>query len=279
MNGLSTVPLSLVYIILLFVPGLLGLDLYLKSSQLVGRFTRLQYLAYSIFLSLLSLCILYFLTPFYLGHFVTDVPFFPDETHLATFSQLARLTLPDLVSLYILHILSASAMGLALGFSNREILNPDEDRDRREPWAYTFDEAALPPETVQVQLVDGKILEGTWERKTWSEQRRELYLQEPKEVKFNGSGKETNPIGRGIFVHADDLSQVILTDSDPQTDPKEAEPEDGEQSKDLDLKSEFPIDIPEGEPRLPDEILNELESLSESVRDDTPNTENGEREE
>lgn len=232
MSGLSTVPLSLVYIILLFVPGLLGLDLYLKSSQLVGRFSRLQYLAYSVFLSLLSLCLLYFLTPFYLGHFAPDVPRFPSETHLATIPQLTRLTLPDLVSLYILHVLSAGALGLAFGFFNREILNPDEERDRREPWAYTFDEAVLPPETVQVQLSDDKIVEGMWERKTWSEQKRELYLQEPREVSFDGDEKRTDPIGRGIFINTDDILQVILLDSDPQTDPEEVEAEDSEVSKD-----------------------------------------------
>jgi len=228
MAGSSTVPLSLVYVILLFVPGLLGLDLYLKSSRLVGRFSRLQYLAYSVFLSLLSLCLLYFLTPFYLGHFVASVPISPGEANLATIPQLTRLTLPNIVLLYILHVLSASALGLTTGFFNREVLNPDEDRDRREAWTYTFDEATLPPETIQVQLSSDRIVEGTWERKTWSEQERELYLQEPEEVEFTDEGKETDPIGRGIYIHSDDISQVILMDSDPQTNPEEAQTGTGE---------------------------------------------------
>lgn len=233
MSGLSSFPLNLVYITLLFVPGLLGVDLYLTSSRLIRRFNRLQHLAYSVSLSLLSLGLLYFLTPFYIGYLIPNVPLFPAETHLATFDELANLSLPDLVSLYILHILSAGALGLAGGFINREIINPDEKRDRREPWAYTFDKAALPPETIQVHLCNNgglddetageKIIEGKWERQTWSEEKRELYLQNPSKVTFTDEDKESEPLGRGIYIHGNSISRIVLTNMDPQTNPEEVE--------------------------------------------------------
>lgn len=266
MSGLSTVPLSLVYIILLFVPGLLGLDLYLKSSQLVGRFTRLQYLAYSVFLSLLSLCLLYFLTPFYLGHFVPDIPLFPSETHLATVPQLARLTLPDMVSLYILHVLSAGALGLAFGFFNREILHPNENRDRREPWAYTFDEAARSTELIKVHLTDGKMIEGKWEREMWSEEARELYLKNPREIQFvegekeikRTSDKNTKHFARGIYIHVDTISQVELPLLDPQSELKESEgvlSSNKQNSQDEELQEKL------------DDIGESLEDLEERASD------------
>lgn len=280
MSGLSTVPLSLVYVILLFVPGLLGLDLYLKSSQLVGRFTRLQYLAYSVFLSLLSLCLLYFLTPFYLGHFVIDVPFFPSDTHLATVPQLARLRLPDLVSLYILHVLSAGALGLAFGFFNREVLYADEERDRREPWAYAFDEAARPTEYIKVHLTSGKMIEGKWAREMWSEDARELYLKNPREIRFvdgdkeikRADGRNTKHFARGIYIHVDAISQVELPLLDPQSELKEDKGEsisDEQTSQDEELEEKL-TDIGESLETLEERADDtESESDNDGSKDDS----------
>ncbi len=72
MSGSTALPLNLVYIILLLVPGLVGLDLYLISSKKVGGFNRVQLLVYSIAASLFSIAVLYFLTPFYMDHFISS---------------------------------------------------------------------------------------------------------------------------------------------------------------------------------------------------------------
>lgn len=285
MNGLSSSPLNLVYIILLFVPGLVGLDLYLRSSQLVGRFNRLQLLAYSIGLSLVSLGFLYFLTPFYLDYFVADVPPSPLDSQLATVDQLSQLTLPDIVALYILHVLSAITLGTTAGFFDREVLNHDEERDRREPWAYTFDEAAFSPEDVQVHLSGEDVIEGKWHRKTWSEDVRELYLREPSKVRFGENGKETEPLGRGIYIHVDEISRVVLPNIDPQTDPEESEVPDEDSAEESlttgpseSLSDQPRSELPEGLSDVPPDVFDELREISDELNEYETTPENDDTE-
>lgn len=64
MQNFGTLPLNFVYILLLIVPGLIGIDLCLQFSK-TGEQTRIQTVVYSVGVSLLSIGLLYVSSPLF----------------------------------------------------------------------------------------------------------------------------------------------------------------------------------------------------------------------
>ncbi|MFC7201841.1 hypothetical protein [Halospeciosus flavus] len=128
-------------------------------------------------------------------------------------------------------------------------MNPDEERDRREPWAYLFDEETHKSELVEVHLSndDQEVITGRWERKTWSEDKRELYLQNPQYCQIEDYQQDLETledvleteVGRGIYLSPDEIGRVVLSLDDPGTRVKGTDQDTEIVDQESDIESEI----------------------------------------
>lgn len=213
------VPLSLLAIVLLFVPGLVGLEVLLRTSQRRRSYSRTHLIVYSSILSMGSLFCLYVLTPIYFDGVVAFTDSIVDTLGIVTFSDGFSLSGANLVALYVLHV----GFACGIGWIGGKVIDWRQggNRDRREPWHYAFSVVPSAGEEIEVVLHDGTIVHGSFNEEAWDESRRELYLDDPEEIVYadDGSGiEERTPLGRSILLHEQAIIQVVFIEQDPQRD-------------------------------------------------------------
>lgn len=217
MNDLGTIGLTFFYLVLLIVPGIIGIDIYFRRSKKRDNFGRLRAVVYSVFLGLLSLVTLYILTPIYFGLITNLSDDISDLIGLVTASEIFNLSLANIVSIYMIHFILAVLIGYGVGLLDDKVLNRNEVNDRRDPWTYTFSEVAGDEERIRVVTDDGDVFEGAWNERAWSKTQSDLYLEEVEQI--SPSVEEVHPgeIGRGIYIHQQSVSHVIFTEQDPDS--------------------------------------------------------------
>lgn len=259
----GTLPISLLTIILLVVPGLLGLDLYYRLAEKSTSLSRVQWIVYSVITSLSSLFLLYFLTFFYLGTVESTSETIAATLGIATVSELSELSVPTFVSLYVFHILVAMGLGAGLGWWKKS-----EYEDRREPWHYAFDETQQDGEEMEVVTSDGTVIQGEYNRTAWDDSQRELFLHDPYEIIYSADGSKREKkidLGRSIIVMEESISRVVFIEEDPNQErvSRLAEQEDDEGSQfDDETPRRISEDVPEGLTAVLEDVFGEQAQLS-----------------
>lgn len=217
MNSLGTIGLTFFYLVLLIVPGIIGIDIYFIRSKKRNNFGRVRSIVYSVFLGLFSLVILYIITPIYFGPVTNISDSISDFIGLVTIGEISNLSLANIVSIYTIHFSLAVFIGYIVGFLDDVVLSRNKVNDRRDPWAYTFSEVAGDEERIRVITDDGDVFEGAWNERAWSKTQSDLYLEDVEQI--NPSVEEVHPgkIGRGIYIHQQSVSHVIFTEQDPDS--------------------------------------------------------------
>lgn len=232
MVGLAAPSVNLLYIVLLLVPGVIGIDLYLRASKRIGDLSRLKVLVYSVALSILSILLLYIgspvLYPFVTG-FSSD---FTSIWSLSTSTDLLNLEVSDWFFVYISQTLLAVSLGFIIGKIDLNLYG-DGSRDRRDAWKFAFGKAPREGEELIVVTNDGTRLKGLWNEKAFTKSKRELYLDEPSKISNNG--EEETQLGRGIYLHENEIAQVVIPELDPDSrkydDYRKQQDDDGEASE------------------------------------------------
>lgn len=206
-------------IILLLVPGLVALVLYFRISNRRDELTRIQWLTFSIAISLISLFLLYISTPIHFDWITTLI----DETvgePLVADKELLELSFPVLISFYIFHVIITMIIGAGSGWFDNRFWSADQVLDRRAPWKYAFDEAE--DEEVEVTLEDGTVIRGQFNEAAWTKDDRELYLEAPSIIEYedgeDGREEELIEIGRSVLLKESSMAYVVFTESDPETE-------------------------------------------------------------
>lgn len=226
-------PISLLTIVLLLVPGLVSLELYFRRTSKQDRTTRTKRIVYSIFFSLTSLGILYVLSPFYFDRVSNSAELVGEILNIASRSDLLGLALSSTVVLYASHFFLTLGLGHIVGFIDDEYWNPNRVLDRRPPWEYAFDEAKS--EEVEVTLDDGTIIRGRFNDAAWDKESHDLYIEEPEEIEYRNDEEVGEPIdlGRSILLKQSVIGFVAFTKEDPNSEPP-SEIEEEEYSSDID---------------------------------------------
>jgi len=229
----TTLPISLLTIVLLLVPGLVSLELYFRRTSKQDRTTRTKRIVYSIFLSLASLGTLYLLSPLYFDWVSKSVRSLGAVLNVASRSELLGLALFSTAVLYALHFVLTLVLGHTLGFVEDEFWNPDRVLDRRPPWEYAFDEAKS--EEVEVTLDDGTIIRGRFNDAAWDKESHDLYIEEPEEVQYKDGIEigEPTDLGRSLLLKQSAIGFVAFTKEDPNSEPP-SEIEEEEYSSNID---------------------------------------------
>lgn len=232
MVSLGPVPLSLILIILLFIPGVIGLDLYYRYSQRSTSLTRPQLLVYSAAVGVLSLLLLYLSSPLTFG-VLTRIGSFVGEFGTVKETDLVDLSISQLVVFYTLHVVVSGGLGIFVGSRNRA-----ENADRREPWEYGFGKVPKDGETIEVLTANGVVVSGEYNEAAWDDSRRELFLDDPYEIEYDGDSTVTKKdMGRSVILQEASISQVIFVEKDPDRKiaSTDEEVDSGEKSEDTEL--------------------------------------------
>jgi len=254
MASLGTLPVSLLTILLLVVPGLLGIEFYYLLSKKNASLTRIQWVVYSTFVSIISLLTLYFASPLYyefIDGLATDTA---TNLNIVSEEQILALTLPVLLTLYLLHVVISSGGSALIGLGVDKILHRGRSLDRRQPWHYAFNEVPSHGEEIEVVMNDETVIQGEFNETAWDENRRELFLDNPYEVVYSQDGGERitqHDLGRSILLREEAISRVIFTIEDPDQERTQAISEE---------KENGPIDQTEGyeSPKKLEGILEEI---------------------
>lgn len=246
---------SLIVLVLLLVPGLVGVELYYRRTSKRSRLSRIQLIVYSIFLSIVSIFILYLTTPIYFDWINTGSSDIAQSLDIVSESEISDVSLPVLIPLYTIHIILTLFLGFLIGYVDDEYWNTDRVLDRRAPWKYAFDETSS--EEIEIVLQDGDIIRGQFNESAWSKDKRELYIEDPKQVEYDGQELISEPIelGRSLLIMESSISQVIFVEEDPRTE--------GDYEASDELQSETKEDI--------DKIIQDIgdqQSLSEAIEDE-----------
>jgi hypothetical protein len=223
----SVLPVSLLILVLLILPGLIGLDLYYQFSKRTSSLSRTQLLVYSTGVSLLSTVLLYFSTSFSYEFILELASWFENWASPVTGPDLNDLRISEALLFYFSHILLAGVIGAGVGFYRR-----DENSDRREPWHYAFNVVPNDGESLEVITKDGMTVEGEFNESAWDEGRRELYLDDPYEVvyeKRDDPDPDRHDLGRSILLHEESIRHVLFTNKDPDRQNVEDDSVDDEQ--------------------------------------------------
>ncbi|WP_257300243.1 DUF6338 family protein [Haloarchaeobius sp. FL176] len=214
----GTVPISILSIILLVVPGLLGLELYYRFSKKTESLSRIQWIVYSSLLSISSLLLIYITTPHHFEFINSSSANIVGAWNIATETEISELSVSALVSFYVLHIFAAGTAGLLIGIVDNKVIHRGESLDRREPWHYAFDLVPNDQEAVEVIMEDQTVIEGRYNEAAWDESRRELFLDDPYEIIYTSDGErrlQEIDLGRSIILKEEAISWVVFTKEDP----------------------------------------------------------------
>lgn len=213
----SRIPISLFTIILLLVPGLVGLELYYIRANKRNRISRIQWIVYSVFLSLFSLTLLYLFTPVYFNWITTKADDFSIAFNIATEQEILGLSFFSVTVLYAFHLTLTFSLGFLAGFFEDEHINPNLVLDRRPPWEYAFKESAS--EQVEVSLDDETVIRGRFHEAAWDKENQDLYIEDPEEIKYKDGSEvgESIDLGRSVLLTESAIDYVIFTEEDPDS--------------------------------------------------------------
>jgi len=214
----TSLPLSLLTIILLVVPGLVGLELYYRRTSKRSNLSRTQRIVYSTFISISSIVLLYLLTPIYFEWLDSTIQLVTNKVNIATGDEISSISIPTFTVLYLVHIFLTLGLGLVVGIVDAKYLNPDRVLDRRPPWKYAFDEAKS--EEIEVVLNDGTMIRGQFNEAAWAKDEQELYIEDPEEIEYEGEDLASDPvdIGRSVLLTESAISHILFVEEDPGVD-------------------------------------------------------------
>ncbi|ADB60296.1 hypothetical protein Htur_1408 [Haloterrigena turkmenica DSM 5511] len=218
MTSATRIPISLLAIILLLVPGLVALEIYYRRTGKQSKLSRIQWVVFSVFLSLFSLLLLYVSTPIYFDQLTDIVESLSTSLNIVNDEELFSMSIPIMTVFYIIHVGVSLVIGRVIGELDDRCLNPDRVLDRRPPWQYAFDEANS--EEIEVKLRDGTVIQGQFNEAAWDKEEHELYIEDPYEVEYDGEELVGDPIdlGRSILLKGSAITHVLFTEEDPYTE-------------------------------------------------------------
>ncbi|WP_256289524.1 DUF6338 family protein [Halobellus inordinatus] len=210
------VSLSLVVILLLLAPGVLGLQLFFKYAQRNPSPSRIQWVAWSVLVSLVSIAILYAFSGAVVPVAKTVGGAIENNLQTVLRSEL-EFSIAEISILYLLHLVVIGVGGGVVGLIDSEVIKSDQVLDPREPWEYAFDEIPVDGEPLDIVLDDGSIVRGNFNDTAWESSKRELFLEDPFEVVIGEDGTETDTqdLGRSILIQSDAISYIVFTNEDP----------------------------------------------------------------
>jgi len=268
-SGVGAAPLNVIVLILLFVPGIIGMDLYYFTAQKRNPLTRSRRLIYSTAISAVSLLILYIVSPVYFDAGSMIIGRTAARLNIVTQEELANLVLPVGTVFYISHAALAGLGGALAGRTIRIVSSSDSDP--REPWHYVFEQSGS-DERIEVLLTDDRIIHGTFDQAAWDSSQRELFLNDPEQVTYNSDGtniESRNSLGRSLLIMRDSISQVVFLEQDPESDPPvRSSTEDREEARDSLAQLEMVLDAVE--------FQNDLYSSSGSSAEEDDTTQSTE---
>lgn len=196
MVDVSPVSTDLIILILLLLPGLLGLKLFLYRADRIGGHSRLDAVVYSIGISMISVLLLYFAYALYLRGW----PGFED----VQFSSL-----PLIIVLYLGHVGVSTLLGGLSGWIANRRFSGGRDTSRKEVWDYTFDEI-YSDSRVRVFTTDDSEIEGTIVRAGQPLQARDLILASPYELVDTETEDDKKAISLGdyVYIHEQAVSHI-----------------------------------------------------------------------
>lgn len=228
-NG-GTLSLNLLVTVLLLVPGIAALDLYFFTAKRRPTLSRTRLVAYGSGVSVFSLYLLFFTSSLYMPIFGGT----PDPRNLLTVGEVAKLSLAQGALLYLSHVGISGIIGTIIGLRNR-----GDHADRREPWAFAFEEAPTENEPLDVTLNNGQTVRGTFNPDAFDGRQRELFLDNPSAIDEDG---ESVDLGRSIMIPENAISYIAFIE-DPNT----------ETARSIDLDE---VEVPAEEL---DELISEIE--------------------
>ncbi|MEZ3115193.1 DUF6338 family protein [Halobaculum sp. MBLA0147] len=152
----GTLPITLVTILLLVAPGYLAIRLFLRVAERNDTLDRTAKIVWSSAASLGSLFVLYVFSPVHFGWMAGVGETLTDGLGVVTGSELLGVSLSTGVLLYLGHLSVLALLAALLGVADRR--RGGDDRDRREPWRYAFDEAG--DGWIEVFLENGPHIRG-----------------------------------------------------------------------------------------------------------------------
>jgi hypothetical protein len=205
-----TLPVTLVTILLLVAPGYLAIRVFLRAAERNDTLDRTGKIVWSSAASLVSLLLLYVTSPVHFDWVVTRGVTLTEGVGVVTEAELFGISLATGVLLYVGHLLVLFAATGLLGVGSR--WSGDDDRDRREPWRYAFDDAG--EGRIEVSLEDSSRIRGYFDPFAWDSSRKGLYLRDPVRVTDDGS----ESVGRSMLVRSEWITGVVFFEDDPNSE-------------------------------------------------------------
>lgn len=221
----GTLPVTLVTILLLVAPGYLAVRVFLRAAERNDTLDRTGKIVWSSAASLVSLLLLYLLSPVHFEWVVAGGEILTEGFGVVTGAKLLGVSLSTGVLLYTEHLSVLFLLALLLGGVDK--LRGDDDRDRREPWRYAFDDAGAGE--IEVFLENGPHIRGEFDPSAWDSSRKGLYLRSPRSL----SDGETVPLGQSMLVRSEWITGVVFPEDDPNS----------EQTKLVDISEEIAVQL------------------------------------
>jgi len=233
----GTLPVTLVTILLLVAPGYLAIRVFLRAAERTDTLDRTGKIVWSSAASLVSLLLLYVASPLHFDWVIAQGETLTEGLGVVTGTELFGVSLSTSVLLYVEHLLMLFLVAFVLGSLDR--LRGDDDRDRRKPWQYAFNDAG--EGQIEVFLENGPHIRGDFDPSAWDSSRKGLYLRNPKSL----SDGETVPLGQSMLVRSEWITGVVFPEDDPNSEqielvetPQEMIEEIEAQINELDSKNE-----------------------------------------
>lgn len=202
----GTLPVTLVTILLLVAPGYLAIRVFLRAAERTDTLDRTGKIVWSSAVSLASLLLLYLTSPIYFDGVESLGATLTKQFNVVTGETLFGSSLSTGVLLYGGHLTLLFVITVLLGLADR--WRATDDRDRREPWRYAFDDAGAGE--IEVFLEDESHIRGEFDPSAWDSSRKDLYLKQP--VRIADDGVES--VGQSILVRSEWITRVVFPDED-----------------------------------------------------------------
>lgn len=220
----TRLPLSLLTIVLLVVPGVLALEYYARRAGKRFQLGRIERIVYSVTFSLASLALLYLFSPFYFDGTTGWLAGFAKEYGFASVDSIGGLGIPEGSVLYVSQVLLALGLAHVSGFVVS--WRADEDLDPRPPWQYAFNETEQ--EVIEIGMKSGKVVRGGFNEAAWESTGQDLYVDDPEEIHYDEGEETRDPtdIGRSILITESAIDYVSFVTEDPDTEADLGDPTD-----------------------------------------------------
>lgn len=196
---------NLLSIVLFLLPGLTGVKMYLRTVRRSDPFNRIDTVALSVFVSLLSFLVVY------AGHWILFPPYgtyglghAPRRTNLRPEVD----TLPEVTFVYAVVVGVAACGGLAAGHRDKFVQRLPDDPNRR--WIVPFD-GIIGDESdssVRVVTTDGDRVTGTV--RDFGQEAQDVLLEEPKRLRRDPAGgwSVAEELGETLYIDGQTVARV-----------------------------------------------------------------------